>query len=135
MPFNTIRGFVKAESLGFNTGIASILDRLRVNENECRPFSFFDVFSRLTMKRGHDQVKDAFFSPMLVVPKYRGIRREVFWQVNPVATIFELIQNAIDNLSFTPFGRTSPLFLGQQRLNDFPFSICQTAGVWHLQPV
>ena len=73
---------------------------------------FFDLGSDLTMKRGHDGIKDACFSPMFVMPKHRGIGRQVLRQVHPIAAILELIENAVDNLSFTPFGWTSPFLLG-----------------------
>ena len=41
-------------------------------------------------------------APLLVMPINCRIRREVFGQVAPMAPIFQLIQNAIENLPFGP---------------------------------
>ncbi len=46
------------------------------------------------MKRIPDGVDDPLAAPLLVVPEHRGVGRQVEGQVAPVATIFELIEDA-----------------------------------------
>ena len=83
------------------------------------------------MENWQNLLKDPRRSPLFVVPENRGIRRKIFWEVTPVTGILELIKNGIENLSFAPLGGASPLFLGQQGLNERPFLIRQTTAVWH----
>jgi hypothetical protein len=40
MSFNPIRRFVKTEANGLHTGVAGILHRLRVNQEQSRPLLF-----------------------------------------------------------------------------------------------
>lgn len=41
MPLNAIGRFVETKSFGLDTGITGILNRLRVNDDEARPFRLF----------------------------------------------------------------------------------------------
>jgi type I restriction enzyme M protein len=43
--------------------------------------------------------------------------------------IFQLIEDALEDGSLTPFGGSVLLFLGQQRFNEFPLAIAQTTGI------
>ena len=96
MPFNPVGGFVRTKPFALNTGIAGILDGLRVNEGlGLSIVFFFDLLSNLTMKRGHDGLEDPVLTPVFVMPKDCGIRGKVFGEVYPVTTIFQLIENAI----------------------------------------
>jgi len=56
---------------------------------------FFDLFANMTVECGHDVLEDSVLTPLFVMPKYRGIGGKVFGEVNPIASIFELIENTV----------------------------------------
>jgi len=51
------------------------------------------------------------------------VGREVFRQVAPVAPILELIQDAIQDLSLCPNGRSRLPLLGQEWCDDLPLRV------------
>ena len=46
MSFDAIGAFVTAEALGLDTGVAGILHRLGINEQQCCPLGFFFTCAR-----------------------------------------------------------------------------------------
>ena len=72
------------------------------------------------MERILDRVQHALSAPLFVVPEHRGVGRQVFEQVAPVAAVFELVENAIQGFLLCPVGRSCFLLLGQKWLDDVP---------------
>ncbi len=86
------------------------------------------------MERISDSLENAIAAPLLVIPEHRGVGRQVSGQVAPVTAIFELVEDAIQDLSLCPVGRSRFLLLREEWLNDFPLSVSQVAGVRHFCP-
>jgi len=72
------------------------------------------------MKRIPNGVEYALSTPLFVVPEHRGVGWQVFGQVLQIAAVLELIEDAIQDFSLRPVGRSCFLILGQKWLNDFP---------------
>jgi hypothetical protein len=65
------------------------------------------------MQSRHDSFQYPFSTPLFVMPEDGGVRGQVFGQITPIAAILELIEDAIEDLSFAPTGWSSFLLLGQ----------------------
>lgn len=63
------------------------------------------------MQRCQNAVKDTIRAPLFVMPENGGVGRQVFGQITLIAAVLELIEDAIENLSFAPARWSSFLLL------------------------
>jgi hypothetical protein len=115
MAFDAMGAFVVTKPVGGNTGVTGVFDGLRVNGQQTCPFRLFLLslgLVHVTLPRcaqAHHQ--PAIVCSAFVVPENSRVRGQVSGQITPIAAIFELIEDAVEDLPFAPLGRSRLLLL------------------------